>query len=66
MKEDTVVEVWKQNRPDEELAKVTAMGLRAILSAPWYLNIISLGEDWKKYYMYEPTNFNGRFRATTT
>nr|CAB3252627.1 beta-hexosaminidase subunit alpha [Phallusia mammillata]CAD57204.1 putative beta-N-acetylhexosaminidase [Phallusia mammillata] len=56
---DTVVEVWKNNHPDQEVAKVTAMGLRAIVSAPWYLNIISYGQDWHKYYQYDPSNFNG-------
>nr|CAB3252625.1 beta-hexosaminidase subunit alpha [Phallusia mammillata] len=59
VKNDTVVEVWINNKPDEELAKVTAKGYRALLAAPWYLDYISTGEDWQKYYLYEPSNFNG-------
>nr|XP_026690051.1 beta-hexosaminidase subunit alpha [Ciona intestinalis] len=59
VKADTVVEVWINNHPDNELAKVTALGYRALLAAPWYLDYISTGEDWKRYYSYEPSNFNG-------
>jgi len=53
------VEVWIDNHPDVDLAKVTAAGYRALLAAPWYLDYISYGEDWPKYYTYEPDNFNG-------
>jgi len=59
-KNDTVVEVWINNHPDQELSKVTGMGYRALLAAPWYLDYISYGEDWPKYYLYEPSNFNGK------
>ncbi|XP_076801117.1 beta-hexosaminidase subunit beta-like [Clavelina lepadiformis] len=59
LKDDTVVEVWINNHPDEELAKVTKLGYRALLAAPWYLDYISTGEDWMKYYLEEPSNFNG-------
>nr|XP_026690053.1 beta-hexosaminidase subunit alpha-like [Ciona intestinalis] len=58
-KDDTVVEVWINNHPEVEMAKVTALGYRTILAAPWYLEELTVGEDWKKYYSYEPTNFNG-------
>merc|ERR1712029_979057 len=42
-----------------EMAKVTGRGLRAILSSPWYLNYISYGSDWTKYYLAEPLDFYG-------
>ena len=33
--------------------------MRVLLSAPWYLNYISYGIDWHKYYEVEPQSFNG-------
>ena len=41
------------------MEKVTRKGLRAILSSPWYLNYISYGSDWTKYYVVEPLSFSG-------
>lgn len=58
LKPDTVVDVWTGVWQDE-LAKVTAKGFRAILSNPWYLNYISYGSDWTKYYQVEPLAWNG-------
>lgn len=57
---DTIVNVWKGGSDDtalkKELQAVTGAGYRAVLSAPWYLDYISYGEDWKKYYIVEPDN----------
>ncbi|KAL6463507.1 hypothetical protein MHYP_G00278980 [Metynnis hypsauchen] len=57
LKGDTVVEVWMNNNVDKELQNVTGSGFTAILSAPWYLDYISYGQDWKKYYTVEPLSF---------
>ncbi|XP_063819929.1 beta-hexosaminidase subunit beta isoform X1 [Pseudophryne corroboree] len=56
---DTIVEVWKAQNYQEELSNVTAAGFSAILSAPWYLDYISYGQDWLKYYKVEPLCFKG-------
>uniref|UniRef100_A0A670Y4S7 Beta-hexosaminidase n=1 Tax=Pseudonaja textilis TaxID=8673 RepID=A0A670Y4S7_PSETE len=56
---DTIVEVWKKYLYQFELARVTKQGYQAILAAPWYLDLISYGEDWKSYYSVEPLDFTG-------
>uniref|UniRef100_A0A8D2KS22 Beta-hexosaminidase n=1 Tax=Varanus komodoensis TaxID=61221 RepID=A0A8D2KS22_VARKO len=56
---DTIVEVWMGFMYQEELRKVTKEGHQAILAAPWYLDLISYGQDWKKYYSVEPLDFPG-------
>ncbi len=58
VKQDTIVEVWKEPWP-QELEKVTSYGYRTLLSTCWYLDIISYGDDWIGYYNCEPYNFNG-------
>ncbi|XP_051875673.1 LOW QUALITY PROTEIN: beta-hexosaminidase subunit beta [Pristis pectinata] len=59
IKSDTVVEVWMARNMKAELSKVTLAGFTTILAAPWYLDYISYGQDWQKYYQVEPLNFNG-------
>ena len=44
---------------ESEMERVTRKGLRALLSSPWYLNYISYGSDWTKYYLVEPLSFSG-------
>ena len=38
---------------------MTRAGYRTVLSAPWYLNYISYGSDWVKYYKADPHSFQG-------
>ncbi|XP_048148734.1 beta-hexosaminidase subunit beta [Corvus hawaiiensis] len=59
LKPDTVVQVWMASNYAHELSSVTGAGFTTILSAPWYLDYISYGQDWKKYYGVEPLNFPG-------
>uniref|UniRef100_A0AAX7UXD6 Beta-hexosaminidase n=1 Tax=Astatotilapia calliptera TaxID=8154 RepID=A0AAX7UXD6_ASTCA len=59
LKPDTVVHVWIGGGSDKEMSSVTAAGYTTILSAPWYLDYISYGQDWQKYYKVEPLNFEG-------
>ncbi|XP_063065913.1 beta-hexosaminidase subunit beta isoform X2 [Engraulis encrasicolus] len=61
LKPDTLVHVWMNGASGfgEELARVTAAGFNTLLSAPWYLDWISYGQDWEKYYKAEPQDFKG-------
>ena len=53
-----MVHVWKGGY-QKELSRVTLKGLRVVLSSPWYLDYISYGADWRKYYIVDPHRFNG-------
>lgn len=58
----TVVDVWKGHGTDawkEEMDKVTKAGHRGLLSAPYYLNYITYGDDANTFYSVEPTAFGG-------
>ncbi|XP_027257469.1 beta-hexosaminidase subunit beta isoform X2 [Cricetulus griseus] len=59
LRTDTVVEVWKNENYLANLKEVTSSGFKAILSAPWYLDIISYGQDWETYYTVQPLKFDG-------
>lgn len=45
---DTIIDVWKPEGWEDEMAEVTSTGYNTILSACWYLDIISYGPDWAK------------------
>ncbi|XP_050824256.1 beta-hexosaminidase subunit alpha isoform X2 [Gopherus flavomarginatus] len=61
VKPDTIIHVWRENAGpyQQEVARVTKAGYRALLSAPWYLNRISYGQDWQAAYQVEPLEFEG-------
>ncbi|XP_048383266.2 beta-hexosaminidase subunit beta isoform X2 [Stegostoma tigrinum] len=58
LKPDTIIHVWKGGY-QQQMAAVTLAKFHALLSSPWYLNVISYGQDWRKIYAVEPYNFNG-------
>ena len=62
MTADTVVEVWISWGAgyQAEMGKLTQMGHNIILAAPWYLDWITIGPDWRQFYAVEPLNFTGR------
>ncbi|XP_033023379.1 beta-hexosaminidase subunit alpha [Lacerta agilis] len=61
VKPDTLIHVWRENAGSyqAEMARVTKAGYRALLSAPWYLNHISYGQDWMAVHQVEPLAFEG-------
>lgn len=59
---DTIIQVWREEVPVEymkEMEQITEAGYRALLSAPWYLNRVTYGPDWKNMYKVEPLAFHG-------
>lgn len=54
----TVVHIWTGNRR-ALLNAVTGNGMPALLSECWYLDHLSTGGDWRKYYDCEPHDFPG-------
>uniref|UniRef100_A0A8C6REA0 Beta-hexosaminidase n=1 Tax=Nannospalax galili TaxID=1026970 RepID=A0A8C6REA0_NANGA len=59
---DTIIQVWREEIPVDymkEMEQITKAGFRALLSAPWYLNRIAYGPDWKDMYKVEPLGFHG-------
>jgi len=64
--DDAIVQIWKDtelvSRFDswqEYIVPIVKQKYQIILSSCWYLNYISYGEDWKKYYNCNPRSFNG-------
>lgn len=58
---DTVLHIWKgvPAAYQKELSRITRAGKRVLLAAPWYINHISYGQDWRNYYTVQPQNFSG-------
>ncbi|XP_064467782.1 beta-hexosaminidase subunit beta-like [Ornithodoros turicata] len=58
---DTIVGVWKNSAHDKwqgHATRVARKGYQIVVSGCWYLNYISYGDDWKKYYECDPTSFS--------
>ncbi|KAF5274103.1 hypothetical protein FQR65_LT04501 [Abscondita terminalis] len=55
---DTIVHVWKGGW-ESTMSSVTKAGFTTLLSSCWYLDHLSTGGDWIKYYDCEPTKFPG-------
>lgn len=54
----TVVHVWLGNQ-QKLLSKITHDGFPALLSTCWYLDHLSTGGDWLKFYRCDPHEFPG-------
>ncbi|KAK4884746.1 hypothetical protein RN001_001017 [Aquatica leii] len=54
----TIVHVWKGGW-ELTMNAVTNSGFQTLLSSCWYLDHLSGGGDWTKYYDCEPTKFKG-------
>ena len=48
VKPDTIIQVWSGD--SYNIDHVTRNGFRALFSTCWYLDYISYGQDWDKYY----------------
>lgn len=58
---NTIVHVWKGGW-ESTMGNVTEGGFRTLLSSCWYLDHLSSGGDWIKFYGCEPTNFTATER----
>jgi hexosaminidase len=65
--DDALVQVWKDTELvstfkswQDYIHPIAQKGYDIVLSSCWYLNYISYGEDWKKYYKCDPRDFNGK------
>ncbi|XP_071446906.1 beta-hexosaminidase subunit alpha-like [Hetaerina americana] len=56
---ETVVQVWIPRGSQNEMSQITAKGYSVLLSSCWYLDALSSGGDWKKFYDCDPENFPG-------
>ncbi|XP_054908562.1 beta-hexosaminidase subunit beta isoform X1 [Poeciliopsis prolifica] len=61
LKPDTLIHIWKgtQEAYQSEMARITLVGYKTLLSAPWYLNRITYGQDWSGFYRADPQDFQG-------
>lgn len=59
--QDTILEIWKgtTEKYQAEMSRMTKARHRVLLSAPWYINHISYGQDWRYSYAVQPQNFSG-------
>ncbi|XP_065662835.1 beta-hexosaminidase subunit alpha isoform X2 [Hydra vulgaris] len=58
IEKDAIVNVWKHHWK-KEMSRVTKAGHKVVLSSCWYLNYVSYGLDWPKFYTCDPQGFNG-------
>ncbi|XP_064616416.1 beta-hexosaminidase subunit beta-like isoform X2 [Liolophura sinensis] len=57
---NTIVRVWKGKGQWQDYAyTITDLGYNVTITSCYYLNYISYGEDWRKYYLCDPQQFNG-------
>ncbi|KAG7276262.1 hypothetical protein CRUP_018644 [Coryphaenoides rupestris] len=58
---ETVLQIWKGLPAiyKAEMSKMTKAGYRVLLAAPWYINHIAYGQDWRISYNVHPQNFSG-------
>ncbi|KAJ8417241.1 hypothetical protein AAFF_G00284680 [Aldrovandia affinis] len=58
---ETVLHIWKGTPAQyrDEMSRMTEAGYRVLLAAPWYINHISYGQDWRNAYTVQPLNFTG-------
>lgn len=54
-----IVHIWILEELYEQIYNVTAAGYKLLLGSCWYLDHISYGSDWRKYYLCDPHNFTG-------
>ncbi|XP_008421770.1 beta-hexosaminidase subunit beta isoform X1 [Poecilia reticulata] len=61
LKPDTLIHIWKGTPQayQSEMARITSAGYKTLLSAPWYLNHITYGQDWPGFYKADPQDFQG-------
>ncbi|XP_059917944.1 beta-hexosaminidase subunit alpha isoform X1 [Gadus macrocephalus] len=58
---DTILHIWKglPAQYKAETSRMTKAGHRVLLGAPWYINHIAYGQDWRISYNVQPLNFSG-------
>ena len=56
---NAIVHAWIGGEWKNVTRQATKDGMKVLLSAPWYLDYISYGIDWHKYYNVDPHDFGG-------